>query len=112
MVLPVHLGFSAVVAILDCPDRGQFIDSRSLKQAAPHPIWLFQESLLGFLAIDSRRSYLFREGLDNEGLTSTAASNCVHAIICVFFRGQCYQEFLSTKSIQKAGEELWMEFTL
>jgi hypothetical protein len=45
MVLPVHLRFSAVVAIVDCPDQGHFIDSRSLKQAALQSIWLFQESL-------------------------------------------------------------------
>jgi hypothetical protein len=45
MVLPVHLRLSAVVAIVDCPDRSQFIGSRSLKQAAPQSIWLFQESL-------------------------------------------------------------------
>jgi hypothetical protein len=46
MVLPVHLRLSAVVAIVDCPDRSQFIGSRSLKQAAPQSIWLFQESLI------------------------------------------------------------------
>ena len=45
MVLPVHLQLAAVVAIVDCPDQGQFIDSRSLKQAALQSIWLFQESL-------------------------------------------------------------------
>jgi hypothetical protein len=44
MVLPVHLRLSAVVAIVDCPDRSQLIGSRSLKQAAPQSIWLFQES--------------------------------------------------------------------
>jgi len=46
MVFPVHLQRAAVVAIVDCPDRGQFIGSRSLKQAAPLSIWLFQESLV------------------------------------------------------------------
>jgi hypothetical protein len=45
MVLPVHLRLSAVVAIMDCPDRCQFIGSPSLKQAALQSIWLFQESL-------------------------------------------------------------------
>jgi hypothetical protein len=44
MVFLVHLQRSAVVAIVDCPDRGQFIGSLSLKQAAPQWIWLFQES--------------------------------------------------------------------
>lgn len=46
MVFLVHLQRSAVVAIVDCPDHGQFIGSLSLKQAAPQWIWLFQESLL------------------------------------------------------------------
>ena len=46
MVLPVHLRFSAVVAIVDCPGRSQFIGSPSLKQAAPQSIRLFQESLI------------------------------------------------------------------
>ena len=45
MVFPVHLQRSAVVAIRDCHDRGQFIGSRSLKQVAPQWIWLFQEAL-------------------------------------------------------------------
>jgi hypothetical protein len=44
MVFPVHLQRSAVVAIRDCPDRGQFIGSLSLKQAALQWIWIFQES--------------------------------------------------------------------
>jgi hypothetical protein len=44
MVFPIHLQRAAVVAIVDCPGRGQFIGSRSLKQAAPQSIWLFQES--------------------------------------------------------------------
>ena len=47
MVLPVHLRLSAVVAIMDCPGRSQFIGSPSLKQAALQSIWLFQESLNG-----------------------------------------------------------------
>ncbi|MCP9889374.1 hypothetical protein KBY96_15770, partial [Cyanobium sp. ATX 6A2] len=42
----VHLQRSAVVAIRDCPDRGHFIGSLSLKQAALQWIWLFQESLI------------------------------------------------------------------
>jgi hypothetical protein len=42
MVVPVHLRLSAVLAIVDCPDRDQFIDSRLLKQAAPQWICLFQ----------------------------------------------------------------------
>ena len=46
MVFPVHLQRSAVVAIRDCHDRGQFIGSRSLKQVAPQWIWLFQEALI------------------------------------------------------------------
>jgi hypothetical protein len=46
MVFPVHLQRSAVVAIVDCSDRGQFIGSLSLKQAALQWIWLFQEFLI------------------------------------------------------------------
>jgi hypothetical protein len=46
MVFSVHLQRSAVVAIVDCPIRGQFIGSRSLKQVAPQSIWLFQEALI------------------------------------------------------------------
>jgi len=45
MVFPVLLQRSAVVAIADCPDRGQFIGSLSLLQIALHWIWLFQETL-------------------------------------------------------------------
>ena len=45
MMLPVHLQRSAVAAIVDCPVRGQFTGSRSLKPVAPQLIWLFQESL-------------------------------------------------------------------
>jgi integrase len=45
MVFPVHLQRSAVVAIVDCPDHGQFIGSLSLKQAAPQWICLFQRAL-------------------------------------------------------------------
>jgi hypothetical protein len=45
MVFPIHLQRSKVAAILDCPVRGQFIRSRSLKPVAPQAIWLFQESL-------------------------------------------------------------------
>jgi hypothetical protein len=44
MVFPVHLQRSAVVAIVDCPDQGQFIGSLSLKQAALQWICLFQEA--------------------------------------------------------------------
>jgi len=46
MAFSVHLQRAVVAAIVDCPDRGQFIGSRSLKQAAPQSIWLFQESLI------------------------------------------------------------------
>jgi len=46
MVFPVYLQRAAVVAVVDCPDRGQFNGSQSLKQAAPQSIWLFQESRL------------------------------------------------------------------
>jgi hypothetical protein len=46
MVFPVHLRLSAVVAIVDCPDRSQLIGSPSLKQVALQSIWLFQESPL------------------------------------------------------------------
>jgi hypothetical protein len=46
MVLSVHLQRSAVAAIANCPVRGQFIGSRSLKPVAPESIWLFQESLI------------------------------------------------------------------
>ena len=46
MEFPVHLRCSAVVAIVDCPDQGQFIGFLSLKQAALQSIWVFQESLL------------------------------------------------------------------
>ena len=45
MVFPVQLQRSAVGAIVDCPDRGQFIGSLTLKQAALQRIWLFQETL-------------------------------------------------------------------
>jgi hypothetical protein len=47
MEFPVHLRCSAVVAIVDCPDQGQFIRFLSLKQAALQSIWVFQESLFG-----------------------------------------------------------------
>ena len=46
MVFPVHLQRAAVVAIVDCPDRGQFIGSPSLKQPALQSIWFFQEPRL------------------------------------------------------------------
>ena len=46
MVFSVHLQRSAVVAIVNCPVRGQFIGSRSLKPAARQSIWLLQESLI------------------------------------------------------------------
>lgn len=45
MVFSVHLQRAAVVAIVDCADRGQFIGLRSLKKAAPQWIWLVQVSL-------------------------------------------------------------------
>jgi len=45
MVFSVHLQRSAVVAIVNCSVRGQFIGFRSLKQVALQSIWLFQESL-------------------------------------------------------------------
>jgi hypothetical protein len=71
MVFLVHLQRSAVVAIVDCPDRAQFIGSLSLKQAAPQWIWLFQESLLrigilGAVSFD-RLDYdgLIREIIEN-----------------------------------------------
>jgi hypothetical protein len=44
MAFLVHLQCSAVVAIVNCPERAQFIEFRSLKQAALQSIWLFQES--------------------------------------------------------------------
>ena len=46
MEFSVHLRCSAVVAIVDCPDQGQFIGFLSLKQAALQSIWVFQESLI------------------------------------------------------------------
>ena len=50
-------------------------------------MWLFQESILGFLVVDSHCSYLYRkglrEGLDNEGLAPTVASNWIHANMSV-----------------------------
>ena len=46
MEYSVHLRCSAVVAIVDCPDQGQFIGFLSLKQAALQSIWVFQESLI------------------------------------------------------------------
>ena len=45
VVFPVHLLRVAVAAIVDCPVRGQFIGSQSLKQAALQAICLFQETL-------------------------------------------------------------------
>ena len=45
MVYSVHLRRSEVAVIVNCPDRAQFTGSRSLKQAVPQGIWLFQESL-------------------------------------------------------------------
>jgi len=36
------------LAIVDCHDRGHFIGSLSLKQAAPQWIWVFQETLSMF----------------------------------------------------------------
>ena len=49
MVFPVHLQRSAVVAIVDCPDLGQFIGSLSLRQAALQLVCLFQEALISSL---------------------------------------------------------------
>jgi hypothetical protein len=48
MVFSVHLQRSAVVAIVNCQDHGQFIGFRSLKPVAPQWIWLFQEALNQF----------------------------------------------------------------
>ncbi|NDE91055.1 MAG: hypothetical protein EB059_07980 [Alphaproteobacteria bacterium] len=42
VVFPVHVRRAAVVAIVDCPKRSQFIGPRFLKQAAPQSIWLFR----------------------------------------------------------------------
>lgn len=61
MVLPVHLQLAAVVAIVDCPDRAQFIDSRSLKQAALQSIWLFQESRITSDDISAKAREKIRE---------------------------------------------------
>ena len=44
MEYSVHLRCSAVVAIVNCPEQGQFIGFLSLKQVALQSIWLFQES--------------------------------------------------------------------
>jgi hypothetical protein len=44
MVFPVQLQRSAVVAIVDCPGRGQFFESLSLNKAALQWIKLFQET--------------------------------------------------------------------
>ena len=52
MEFPVHLRCSAVVAIVDCPDQGQFIRFLSLKQAALQSIWVFQESLRRLCHLD------------------------------------------------------------
>jgi lipopolysaccharide biosynthesis glycosyltransferase len=41
--------------IVNCPDRAQFTGSRSLKQAAPESIWLFQESLILMSVLRSSR---------------------------------------------------------
>jgi hypothetical protein len=46
MVFPLQLQRSAVVVIVDCPDRGHFIVSLSLKQAALQWIGLFQDTLV------------------------------------------------------------------
>jgi len=90
MVLPVHLRLSAAVAIVDCRGRGQFIDSRLLKQAAPQSIWLFQESLL----MPSR----FLEGLGNQVNTFTA----LHSKgICQYLRALC-----SMSTFMNKGDEL------
>ena len=44
MVFSVHLQRSAVVAIVNCQDQGQFIGFQSLKPVAAQWIWLFQEA--------------------------------------------------------------------
>jgi hypothetical protein len=44
MVFLAHLQCSAVVAIVNCPDRGQPNAFRSPKPVVPQLIWLFQES--------------------------------------------------------------------
>jgi hypothetical protein len=54
MVFSVHLQRSAVVAIVNCQDHGQFIGFRSLKPVAPQWIWLFQEALSMEIAIFRR----------------------------------------------------------
>lgn len=43
-MFPLQLQRSAVVVIVDCPDRGQFVGCLSLKQAALQWIGLFQET--------------------------------------------------------------------
>jgi hypothetical protein len=44
MVYSVHLRRSEVAVIVNCLDRAQFTGYRSLKQAAPQSISLFQQS--------------------------------------------------------------------
>ena len=46
---------SEAAVIVNCPDRAQFTGSRSLKQAAPESIWLFQESLILMSVLRSSR---------------------------------------------------------
>ena len=66
-MLPVHLQRSAVAAIVDCPVRGQFTGSRSLKPVAPQLIWLFQESLSIFNGyIDLKSTYVSGTSINNE----------------------------------------------
>jgi len=76
MVFPVHLQRSAVVAIVDCPDRGQFIGSRSLKQVALQWIWLFQETPI---SCPFERPWIndvkLKRNIENE--TATKTSYCV-----------------------------------
>ena len=64
MVFPVHLQRSAVVAIRDCPDRGQFIGPRSLKQAALQWIWHFQETLIRTRLEGYAKSINARRGIE------------------------------------------------
>ena len=47
VVFAVHLqpARSADVPIIDCPDRCQFIGSRSPKQVAPQWVWLYQGAI-------------------------------------------------------------------
>jgi len=84
MVLPVHLQLSAVVAIVNCRGRSQFNDSRSLKQAALQPIWLFQESLCGLV--------LAADKLQSVSINCRSVKNCsprTNCDPCPSFRARC-----------------------